>query len=234
VPRARSGIAARRGGEVTAELNPRDRRPQQARTGLWLVYITIAYVFVETIVTLWAGLHDRSVSLESFGLDSMIELGLASVLAWRLGIEAHGAEDERLQRAERLASWWAGIAFCALGLFIALNSGYGLWSHAISRPDPIGLGMTLSAVVVMPILAIAKRRVGRVICSEALQAEADCSMVCAYMAAMVLMGLVATKYLGWWWADSVSSLALLFWIVREGHENLETSAGHKSDCKCIH
>lgn len=207
-------------------------RHLEVSKGLALVGFTIAYMVVEMTVSLWSSYQACSVSLESFGLDSVVEIVLAVVLFWRLRVEARGATGEQVERAERRASWWAGAAFYVLAVFIAANAGVALWTRSVSHPGWWGLGIAVAAVIIMPVVSIAKRRVGRAIGSAALEAEATCSMVCAYMAATLLVGLAATRFLGWWWADPVAALVLLYWMVREGRENFEAAAGRGTCCGC--
>lgn len=199
-----------------------------------LVALSLAYMVAEFAVALYAGVRDRSASLDAFSLDSLIELFLGSVLLWRLRVEAMGASTEAVETAERRASWWAGAAFYALAALILLGSGTALWAHVSSHPDAWGLGLAIASVLLMPLLSLAKRRIGKAIGSEALEAEAACTMVCAYMSATVLVGLAATRFLGWWWADPLAALALLYWVVREGRENFERAAGKASCCGCGH
>ncbi|HEY9723040.1 MAG TPA: cation transporter [Oscillatoriaceae cyanobacterium] len=192
--------------------------------GLALVVFTTAFCVAEAVIGIGAGIHDRSASLESFGLDSVIEVLLGVVLAWRLAVEAQGAETERLKAVERRANRIVGAGFYALAAFIVANSALTLWRHVVSHPGGLGLGLAGVAVLSMPVLAIAKKRVGKAIGSEALAAEAGCTMICAYMSAILLVGLAATRYLGCWWADPVAAFGLLYWVAREGHEAFERAA----------
>jgi len=192
----------------------------------------MAYNAVEMVLALWAGLHDRSVSLEAFGLDSSIELALGAVLAWRLVVEARGADEERVAQVERRANWWAGIVFYALAAVIAIGSAVTLWTRTESDPSPLGIGLAIASVIIMPVIATAKKRIGKAIDSEALKAEANCTWVCAYMSATLLVGLMVTKYLGWWWADPLAALGILYWIIGEGREGFERAAGRDTCCGC--
>lgn len=94
------------------------------------------------------------------------------------------------------------------------------------------LGLAIASVIVMPIIATAKRRIGTAIGSEALKAEASCTWVCAYMSATLLFGLLVTKYLGGWWADPLAALGILYWIVGEGRESFDRAAGRDTCCGC--
>lgn len=200
--------------------------------GLALVVFTMAYNTVEMVLALWTGYHDRSISLEAFGLDSIIEWALGAVLVWRLVVQARGADEERLEAVERRANWWAGVAFYALAVVIALGSGLALWTRTESIPSPLGIGLAIASVIVMPIVAVAKKRVGEAIGSAALKAEASCTWVCAYMSATLLVGLMATKYMGWWWADPLAALGILYWVIGEGREGFERAAGRDTCCSC--
>lgn len=202
--------------------------------GLGLVLLTMAYNTVEAVLAIATGIHDRSVSLEAFGLDSIIEWALGAVLVWRLTVEARGADGERLEAVERRANGAAGVVFFLLAIFIVVSSGYTLWTRSHSTPSLLGIGLAIASVIVMPLVATAKSRIGDAIGSAALKAEASCTWVCAYMSATLLLGLVATRYLGWWWADPVAALGILYWVVQEGRESFERVAGREACCGCGH
>lgn len=219
---------------MTLDVGNQARHRKNLALGLGLVLVTMAYNTIEMVLALWAGFHDRSISLEAFGLDSIIELALGAVLVWRLVLESRGADEERIERAERRANWWAGIVFYALAIVIALGSALTLWTRSESEPGPLGIGLAVASVIVMPIIATAKKRVGTAIGSEALKAEASCTWVCAYMSATLLVGLLLTRYLGWWWADPLAALGILYWIVGEGRESFDRAAGRESCCSCSH
>lgn len=210
--------------------HPRHRR--NLMIGLALVIGTMLYNTVEAVLALSAGFHDRSISLEAFGLDSIIEWVLGAVLVWRLTLEARGTEGERLAAVERRANWWAGLVFYALAAVIALGSAWTLWTRSESEPGLLGIGIAVASVIIMPIVAIAKTRIGDAIGSTALKAEAGCTWVCAYMSATLLVGLLLTRYLGWWWADPVAALGILYWVVNEGRESFERAEGRDACCGC--
>lgn len=216
---------------MTSSTASLDRR-RLLTLALVLVGLTMLYNAVEAVLALGAGFQDRSLSLEAFGLDSIIEWVLGAVLIWRLRVEASGAENEQIERAERRANWWAGAVFYALAVFIVANAGISLWAGSRADPGLLGIGLALASVIVMPIVAIAKTRVGTALGSTALKAEAACTWVCAYMSATLLVGLLATRYLGWWWADPLASLGILYWVVQEGREAFERAAGRESCCGC--
>lgn len=211
-----------------------DQQRKHLAWGLGLVVLTMAYNTVEAGIALWTGYHDRSVSLEAFGLDSIIEWALGAVLVWRLMVEARGAEGERLEAVERRANWAAGVVFYLLAAFIVVTSGTALWTRSHAEPSWVGIGLALASVIVMPIAAVAKTRIGDAIGSSALKAEAGCTWVCAYMSATLLVGLAATRWLGWWWADPLAALGILYWVVQEGREAFDRAAGRDTCCSCSH
>lgn len=219
---------------MSTPIAPPNQQRKHLAWGLGLVLFTMAYNTVEAVLALWSGYHDRSVSLEAFGLDSIIEWALGAVLVWRLTIEARGAEGERLEAVERRANWAAGVVFYLLAAFIVASSGFTLWTQSHSDPGMLGIGIALASVIVMPFVAIAKVRVGNAIGSSALKAEAGCTWVCAYMSATLLVGLLATRYLGWWWADPVAALGILYWVINEGREAFERAEGKDDCCSCGH
>jgi divalent metal cation (Fe/Co/Zn/Cd) transporter len=159
---------------------------------------------------------------------------LGAVLVWRLTIEMRGSEPERLALVERKANWWAGVVFYALAAVILVGSGLTLWTRTESEPSIVGIGLAIASVIIMPIVATAKTRIGDAIGSTALKAEASCTWVCAYMSATLLAGLVLTRYLGWWWADQIAALGILYWVYSEGKESFERAEGTKTSCGCSH
>ncbi|MNX64849.1 Cation efflux family protein [compost metagenome] len=219
---------------MNLEISTQAQHRKNLALGMGLVFLTMAYNAVEMFLALWAGFQDRSISLEAFGLDSIIELALGAVLLWRLLVEARGADEARIEQVERRANWWAGVVFYALAAVIAVGSVVTLWTRTESEPGPLGIGLAIASVIIMPIIATAKKRIGTAIDSQALKAEANCTWVCAYMSATLLIGLLATRYLGWWWADPLAALGILYWIVGEGREGFERAAGRDTCCSCSH
>jgi divalent metal cation (Fe/Co/Zn/Cd) transporter len=195
--------------------------PQRAadiELGIRLESVTVAWMVVEAAVAIGAGLLAHSLLLVAFGLDSVIELVSGTVLLWRLSVEAGGGDLERVERAERRATWIVAIALAGLCVYVLATAISGVVTE--QRPDraPAGIAVATAAVVVMPLLALAKRRVARRIGSEALRGDAASSMTCGYMAAAVLVGLVPDAQPGWWWAEDVVALVFLIWLIGETRE----------------
>lgn len=208
----------------------RTSRRADLRLGIVIESITIAWMLAEAAIALGAGFAARSASLESFGLDSVIELIGGGVLLWRLWSEQRGADGEALEQRERRSSRIVGWALYALALYIVINAAAALLLRTRPEESWAGLGLAIAAVLVMPILWRVKLSVARRIGSDALRADAACSVTCAYMSLILLAGLALTRIFGWWWADPLASLGLLYFVLHEGHEALEAAKGHACSC----
>lgn len=206
------------------------RHQRLVNTGFVLVLITLLYNSAETFLALYAAYRDNSLSLEAFGLDSIIEWGLGFVLLRRLRIEGRGADAASVDQAERNANRWAGWAFYSLAAIIGGQSLLALATQQRADPGWLGIGLAIASLIVMPVLAAAKSRVGRTMGSRALVAEANCTWVCVYMSATLLVGLLATRFVGWWWADPLTALGILYWVIKEGKESFDRAAGRGTCC----
>jgi divalent metal cation (Fe/Co/Zn/Cd) transporter len=169
-----------------------------------------AWHLVEFAVAVGAGIAASSVALVAFGIDSLIEVAAGGVVVWLFtGRRAGSAAAERL--AQRLI---AG-SFFALALYIAIDS-----VHALGGDHPqasrVGIGLALVTAPTMPLLARAKRRVGRELGSRATESEAGQNLLCAYLSVALLLGLGANALLGWWWADPLAGLVIAAVAAREG------------------
>lgn len=196
------------------------------RRGLWLNYLTLGYNTVEAVVSLAAGVMAGSVSLVGFGIDSGIEVSASVAAQWRLRAEH---DPERRARIERFTRQVIGWLFLALAAYIALDAGHALLTRERPERSIAGIVILALSVVVMPLLARAKRRVARTMASRALEAEAMQTALCAYLSVIALAGVVLNALLGWWWADPVAALAMVPIIAREGVEGIRREAGC-SDC----
>ena len=202
------------------------------RAGVRVEQATIGWMAVEAVVAIGAGLLARSVLLTAFGLDSVIELLSGGVLLWRLATEARGSSLEQVERAENRAAWITGSALVLLCLYVVVSASVSLWTHSRPAYAPAGMVIALLALVGMPVLARRKRAIAASIDSAALRGDAACSITCAYMAGALVAGLVLTRVAGWWWADSVAALALLYWLGREAHEVLAGARAGHGACAC--
>ncbi len=193
-------------------------RRSQVQVGIRIELITVIWMVIEMTVSVAAGLAAGSFLLIAFGIDSLIELVGGGVLLWRLNVEAHNGDSERVEKAENRAAWIVVVCLALLCLYVLGSAIFLLLIR--SRPETSVAGIIISAlaVLVMPYLAFTKRRVAIRIQSDALAADAVNSITCGYMAGTVLLGLVANAVFGWWWAESAAALIFLLWLARETAE----------------
>ena len=194
-----------------------------ARQAVRLEIVTVIWMALEAALAIGAGVAARSVVLTAFGVDSVVELLSGTVLAWRMSVEAGGAGIARIDRVERRATMVAAVLLVLLCAYVVISSAGGLLLGI--RPDGSVLGIVVAAVAVigMPLLAWAKRRVNRRLQSAALRADIAESVTCAYMAGVTLAGVALSMLPGAWWLQYVAALALLIWLVPETKEALEAA-----------
>jgi divalent metal cation (Fe/Co/Zn/Cd) transporter len=202
-----------------AESQPNRQRSEDVRFALLLTYITLGWMTVEGAASLLLGWASKSLLLEAFGIDSVVELFSAAVLFWRLKIEAGGrAALQDVDLVERRAARLVGYSLYALVAYVVLNSGYGLFIAkriTDTHESAWGILIGLVAKIGMPILAGYKLKVAARLNSRALRADAVESITCSYLSIVLMIGLVATRLLGWWWLDSVAALALIPFLIKE-------------------
>lgn len=196
-------------------------RPRWVQVAFRLVAATAAYNAVEAAVALWAGTIAASVALVGFGLDSGIELAAALAVLTRMRAEMLGADTAAVARAEVRVRRFVGWTFVALAGYVVLEAGFGLWYREAPAESLLGIGLAITSLVVMPLIAWGKLRAAAALDSRALAAEAKETLACAYLSACLLAGLGLNAALGWWWADPVAALAMVPWLVHEGREALE-------------
>jgi divalent metal cation (Fe/Co/Zn/Cd) transporter len=203
-------------------------RTALVRRGLALNYLTIGYNVVEAFVALASGIIAGSVALVGFGLDSVIEVTASGAAQWRLRADLDAARRERVERATlRIIGW----SFLALAAYVAYDSASALLRRDPPEDSVVGLVLLALSVVVMPVLARAKRRVARAMTSRALDAEATQTSLCAYLSVIALTGVALNAALGWWWADPLAALAMVPIIAREGLEGVRGET-HCADEGC--
>jgi divalent metal cation (Fe/Co/Zn/Cd) transporter len=207
-------------------------RGQAVRTGVRIEVITIVWMVIEAAIAIGAGILARSVLLTAFGVDSVIELGAGGVLLWRLLTEARGGLLERVERAENRAAWITGGGLALLCAYVVASAALGLLGHNKAEASTVGIALSVAAVVGMPILAWRKRAIAARINSAALRGDAACSITCAYMAGALLVGLALNAAFRWWWVDSVTALALLYWLIPEARQALEGARAGRGGCGC--
>lgn len=183
------------------------------RRARWLASLTIVWNVIEAVVAIAAGVVAGSLALIGFGIDSTIETLSAFVVLWRL----HDVSDEREERALKLIA----ISFFLLAAYISFQSLHDLISGDRPETSIPGIVITSLSLIVMPLLATAKQRVGRQMDSRVVSADAVETWLCTYLSAIVLGGLLLNATLGWWWADPVAALGVAYLALREGREAWE-------------
>ena len=191
---------------ITADRLHLERRARRLALG------ANAWHLVEFAIAVGAGIAASSVALIAFGIDSLIEVAAGGVIIWLFS----GGRGESYA-AERRAQQLIAVSFYALALYVVVAS-----IHAFAGTHPeasyLGIGLALVTAPTMPVLARAKRRVGRQLGSRATESEGQQNMICAYLSVALLVGLGANALVGWWWADPLAGLVIAAVAVREGRE----------------
>ncbi|MFK3985263.1 cation diffusion facilitator family transporter [Micromonospora sp. NPDC050397] len=219
----------------TTILSPQ-RRARLNRRSLHLAYTTAGYNLLEGIVAVAAGAAASSTALIGFGLDSFIEVSSALVVVWQFRSRVPEAR-------ERIALRLIALSFFALAAWIGTDALRSLLGRGDAEPSPVGIGIAAVSVVVMPLLVWAKRRTGRELGSATVVADSTQTLLCTYLSAILLVGLVLNAWLGWSWADPVAGLVIAAVAVREGIQawrgeqcdDCAVPAGHDQradDCGC--
>jgi len=188
-----------------------DRRRVLHRRITVIVGVTIVYNVVEAAIALGAGAAASSAALIGFGLDSTIEVLSAAAVAWQFTRR----DPERWEKGTLRV---IAVAFFALAAYVTVSSVIALIGRVDVEHSPLGIALTAVSVVVMPFLSLAERRTGRELGSATAVADSKQTLVCTYLSAAVLLGLVLNSTLGWWWADAVAGLVIAAFAVREGIE----------------
>jgi len=191
-----------------------------------LEYFTIAWMLVEAVVAIGSGLVAHSITLIAFGADSVIELISAFVLIWRLTVELRKGQ-EFSEGAEERASKIGGALLYALAVYVVLSAVWSLWHRGGENVSLPGLGESLVAIPTMYFLAKKKIAVAEQLGSAALRADAAETITCGYLSLVVVIGLVAQVVLHAWWVDGVTSLAIVYFLIKEGRE-----AWEGGECAC--
>lgn len=183
------------------------------RRGRNLEVLTIGWNTVEAIVAIVAGLLAGSIALVGFGMDSVIEVSSGVALLWRLSTDT---DIVRREKVEALTLRIVGITFFALAAYVAFESIKSIAWRESPSASMTGVVLAALSLIVMPLLARAKRRVASQIQSKALQADSRQTDICAYLSAILLGGLLLNALFGLWWADPVAALLMVPIIVKEG------------------
>ena len=190
-------------------------RAESARVGRRLQYLTMTWNSAEAVVALTAGFLAGSIALVGFGFDSVIEVTSSGAALWRLGRDSDEAKREV---AERRSLRIIGTCFLILAAYVLYESTAGLVEGTAPHRSIVGIIIAALSLIVMPLLVCYKRRIARQLASGALEAEARQTRVCAYLSAILLVGLGLNARWGWWWADPLAGLGMVPLIAWEGLE----------------
>lgn len=189
-----------------------DETPDLLRRALRLEYVTILWNLIEAVVAVGFGIAAGSIALVGFGFDSSIEVFAASVVIWEL----RGVGKEREPLALRLIA----ITFFVLTFYVGFEAVRDLLIQSEPKESVPGIVLAALSLVVMPALAVAKRRTGRAMGSAALVADSSETMLCSLLSLILLIGLLLNATVGWWWADPVAAIGIAALALREGVEAL--------------
>jgi divalent metal cation (Fe/Co/Zn/Cd) transporter len=187
---------------------------ENIRHGRRLEFLTIGWNLLEAVVSVGVGIAAGSASLVGFGIDSLIEWASAFALLWRL------KDGDKGEEKEKFALKLVGVSFLLLAAYVAFDALKSLIYREAPEVSYVGIIIAALSLIVMPLLAQAKRRVAAGINSRAMQADSRQTDICAYLSAILLVGLGLNALFCWWWADSVAALVMTPLIVREGLEAL--------------
>ena len=199
-------------------------RARVVKRGEQLEYFTIAYNSLEGLIAIIFGALAGSIALVGFGFDSVIEVTSGAVLLWRLRAEM---DEERRERVEAISLRIVGVCFLVLAVYVCYDAAGSLMRRELPERSVPGIVLAVASLIVMPLLARAKRKVARGIQSAAMMADAKQTELCTYLSAILLGGLALNALLGWWWADPVAALLMVPLIAVEGYKALrgETCCG---------
>lgn len=196
---------------MTADVRNAEGRATLERRIRWIVAATIGYNLVEAVVSIAAGLAASSVALIAFGLDSTVEVLSAAAVAWQF--TRRDPERWEIGTLRVIA-----VAFFALAAYVAATSVLALVTRTEVEHSPVGIALTALSVVVMPFLSLAERRAGRRLGSATAVADSKQTLLCTYLSAAVLIGLLLNSAFGWWWVDAIAGLVIAGFAVRVGVE----------------
>ncbi len=203
------------------------------KKGLLLEYFTVGYNVFEAIAAIGFGWLSGSIALVGFGLDSIVESLSGLVLIWRLK-QHKSITEEAEERIEKQAVRFVAITFFILGAYVLFESLQKLFTQEVPEPSLPGIIIAIASLMIMPALAWQKRKVGEAINSQALIADAKETLVCSWLSAALLLGLTLNYLFGFWQADPLTGLYIVYFLAKEGwelwEEASESGAG-KGSCR---
>jgi len=188
-------------------------RPALERRAKQLAWFTILYNLAEAVAAIGSGIAASSLALVGFGIDSSIEVFAAVVVLWRL----RGSDEEREERALKLIA----VSFFLLSAYVAVEAVRDLVADTDPDTSAVGIGIAVTSLIVMPLLARAKRRTGEALGNRTVTADAAETRLCTYLSVVLLAGLLLDATAGWWWADPIAALGIAALAVKEGREAWE-------------
>jgi divalent metal cation (Fe/Co/Zn/Cd) transporter len=196
---------------ITSPAQSEARRWALHRRIRLLVAATITYNVIEAVIAITAGTVASSTALIGFGLDSVVEVVSAAAVAWQFT-----AADPH--RREKVTLWVIAASFFVLAAYVTVESVRALLGAAEADHSRVGIGLAALSLLVMPVLSYAQRRAGRELGSVSAVADSKQTLLCTYLSAVLLVGLVANATLSWWWADPIVALVIAAVAVKEGRE----------------
>ena len=205
---------------MTATVPDPTHRARLAGRARLLAGASVAYNVVEAVIAIAAGVAASSTALIAFGLDSLIEVSSGAIILWQL--------RRPLSRdRERLALRLIGLSFFALAAYVLVGSVRSLAAGPSAEASVVGIALAAASLAVMPLLSLMQRRTGRAMHSTSVVADSKQTLLCSYLSAVLLAGLLANALLGWWWADPVAALVIAAVAAREGWQ-----AWRGESCSC--
>ncbi|MFE2093271.1 cation transporter [Streptomyces sp. NPDC059460] len=190
------------------------RRDALTRRIRFLVAATIAYNVIEAIVAIIAGTIASSTALIGFGLDSVIEVSSAAAVAWQFSATGHAAREAREKTTLRIIA----VSFFALALYVTVDSVRALTGTGEADHSVPGIVLAALSLAIMPFLSAAQRKAGRELGSASAVADSKQTLLCTYLSAVLLVGLLANLTLGWSWADPIAALVIAVIAAKEGRD----------------
>jgi divalent metal cation (Fe/Co/Zn/Cd) transporter len=191
---------------------PKETRKRLGRRAQLLAGASVVYNVIEAIVAVTSGLIAGSVALVGFGLDSVVEVSSGLIILWQF---RHPLPEAREKRALRMLA----VSFFALAAYVGFESARTLITGSHPDASPVGIGLAVASLIVMPLLSWAQRRTGKALNSNSVVADSTQTLLCTYLSAVLLAGLVLNATLGWSWADPIAGLVIAAVAVREGIES---------------
>lgn len=188
------------------------RRATLMRRAQLLAAASVTYNLAEALIAITAGNIAGSSALVGFGLDSVVEVSSGLVILWQF---RHAMPESREHTARRLIA----VSFFALAAYLTIDAGRALLTGAQPDGSPIGIALAVASLAVMPLLSLWQRRTGRELGSGAVEGDGTQTLLCTYLSAVLLVGLVLNATLAWSWADPVAALVIAAVAAREGRQN---------------